>query len=166
MTEAEKIAKQLQLQPHPEGGYFKETYRSHGSINQTDLSDDISGNRNYSTAIYFLLTSDSFSAFHRIKQEEIWHFYKGSPIKLHILSEKGLYTHITIGNNLENREFPQYVVSAKDWFAAEVLGLDTYSLLGCTVSPGFDFKDFELAERNVLISTFPQHNKIIEKLTR
>jgi predicted cupin superfamily sugar epimerase len=166
MTEAEKIAKQLQLQPHPEGGYFKETYRSQGSINQSDLSDDISGNRNYSTAIYFLLTSDSFSAFHRIKQDEIWHFYKGNPIKLHVISAEGVYTNVIIGNNLGNGELPQYVVNAKDWFAAEVIGANTFSLLGCTVSPGFDFKDFELAERNELTSTFPQHSTIIKKLTR
>lgn len=166
MTEAEIIAKQLQLQPHPEGGYFKETYRSPGYIKETSLSEDISGIRNYSTAIYFLLTSETFSAFHRIKQDEIWHFYKGSPIKLHVISEKGDYKYIIIGNNLENGELPQYVVNAKDWFAAEVIGTNKYSLLGCTVSPGFDFKDFELAERKALTSIFPKHSTIIEKLTR
>lgn len=166
MTEAENIAIKLQLLPHPEGGYFKETYRSDGSIDPTNLSDDISGIRNYATAIYFLLTSDTFSAFHRIKQDEIWHFYKGSPIKLHVISAEGVYTHVTISNNLENGEIPQYVVNAKDWFAAEVIGSNSFSLLGCTVSPGFDFKDFELAERNELTSTFPQHSAIIEKLTR
>ena len=166
MTEAENIAKKLQLTPHPEGGYYKETYRSHGVIKKDSLSDDISGDRNYSTSIYFLLTSDAFSAFHRIKQDEIWHFYKGSPIKLHIISNEGHYRNILIGNNLEKGELPQYVVHAKDWFAAEVIGSDTYTLLGCTVSPGFDFKDFELAERERLLTKFPQHCNIIEKLTR
>ena len=166
MTHAEKIAKKLNMQPHPEGGYFKETYRSNGWINEDNLNENISGKRNYSTAIYFLLTSDSFSAFHRIKQDEIWHFYKGSPIKLHIISEKGIYTNVTIGNDLEKGELPQYVVKAKDWFASEVIDDNTYALLGCTVSPGFDFNDFELAERTSLISKFPENSSIITRLTR
>ena len=165
MTEAEKIAIKLDMLPHPEGGYYKETYRSNGIINKNNLGTDFSGERNYSTCIYFLLTSDTFSAFHRIKQDEIWHYYKGAPIKLHIISAEGDYSNIIIGNNLEKGELPQYVVNAKDWFAAEVIE-DGYSLLGCTVAPGFDFKDFELAERVSLISTFPLHNTIITKLTR
>lgn len=166
MTDAEKIAKKLQLEPHPEGGYFKETYRSHGFIKKDSLDDDFSGERNYSTSIYFLLTSDVFSAFHRIKQDEIWHFYKGTPIRLHIISNEGHYSNIIIGNHLEKGERPQYVVNAKDWFAAEVIDPCSYTLLGCTVSPGFDFKDFELAERKSLIAKFPQHSFIIERLTR
>jgi len=166
MTEAEKISNKLQMQPHPEGGYFKETYRSKGIINKSNLGNEFSGKRNYSTAIYFLLPSGTFSAFHKIKQDEIWHFYKGSPIKLHIISEKGDYTNIIIGNNLEYSQSPQFIVKANDWFAAEVIEDDTYSLLGCTVSPGFDFNDFELAERATLTSKFPQHISIITKLTR
>ena len=165
MTEAEKIAIKLDMLPHPEGGYYKETYRSNGIINKNNLGTDFSGERNYSTCIYFLFTSDTFSAFHRIKQDEIWHYYKGAPIKLHIISAEGDYSNIIIGNNLEKGELPQYVVNAKDWFAAEVIE-DGYSLLGCTVAPGFDFKDFELAERVSLISTFPLHNTIITTLTR
>ncbi|MEC3907296.1 cupin domain-containing protein [Tamlana sp. 2201CG12-4] len=166
MTEAEKIANKLNMLPHPEGGYYKETYRSDGEITPNILGTDFTGKRNYSTCIYFLLTSDTFSAFHRIKQDEIWHFYKGAPIMLHIISEKGNYSNVIIGNDLENNEFPQYIVKAKNWFAAEVIGNSTYSLLGCTVSPGFDFKDFELAERAALTSKFPEQKTIIEKLTR
>ena len=94
------IIEKLGLQSHPEGGYFKETYRSSGIITEGNLNDDFQGNRNFSTAIYFLLTSGSFSAFHRINQDEFWHFYKGSPIKLHIISEDGIYSVIIIGNNL------------------------------------------------------------------
>jgi predicted cupin superfamily sugar epimerase len=166
MTKAEKIANKLDLEPHPEGGYFKETYRSSGLISENNLGNEFSGERNYATCIYFLLTSNTFSAFHRIKQDEIWHFYKGAPIKLHIISAEGHYNYIIIGNNLDQGEVPQYVVNAKDWFAAEVIGNETYTLLGCTVSPGFDFKDFELAERDLLISKFPKHKTLINKLTR
>ena len=165
MSEAENIIKNLDLQPHPEGGYFKETYRSHGFINEENLGSDFSGSRNYATSIYFLLTSDTFSAFHRINQDEIWHFYKGSPIKLHIISGEGKHTTIIIGNDFEKGEIPQYVVKAKDWFAAEVINDNDYTLVGCTVSPGFDFKDFDLPKRSALISKFPLHKKLITKLT-
>ena len=165
MTEAEKIIKSLQLQPHPEGGFFKETYRSQGTINVDSLGEDFSEKRNYSTCIYFLLTSDNFSAFHRIKQDEIWHFYKGSPIKLHVISEEGIYKKIIIGNNLEKGELPQCVVKAKQYFAAEVININDFTLVGCTVAPGFDFNDFELPKRNQLVSKFPQYQSEINRLT-
>lgn len=166
MTDIDNIITRLKLQPHPEGGYFKETYRSKGVIVNGSLGEDFSGPRNYTTAIYFLLTSDTFSAFHKIKQDEIWHFHKGSPLKLHIISKKGVYSHVLIGNAIENNEMPQYVVPAGDWFAAEVINKNSYSLVGCTVAPGFDFDDFELPKREILISEFPQHKTIITKLTR
>lgn len=165
MTEIDKIIKTLQLKPHPEGGYFREVYRSKGFINKTSLPSEFSGKRSYSTAIYFLLTSDSFSAFHRINQDEIWHFYKGSPIKLHVISDQGDYSSVIIGNNLEKQETLQYIVPAKYWFAAEVINKNDFSLVGCTVSPGFDFNDFELPKREQLIALFPQHKNIITKLT-
>lgn len=165
MSEIDKIIQKLQLKPHPEGGYFKEVYRSKGFIDKACLPSEFSGKRNYSTSIYFMLTSDSFSAFHRINQDEIWHFYKGSPIKLHIISDKGDYTNVIIGNNLEKDETLQYIVPAKYWFAAEVINKNDYSLVGCTVSPGFDFNDFVLPKRKQLIALFPQHKNIITKLT-
>ena len=166
MTEIEHIIKTFDLQPHPEGGFFKEMYRSSGSIPQTNLGTQFSGDRNYATAIYFLLTSDTFSAFHRIKQDEIWHFYKGAPIRLHVISEDGIHKKISIGNNIEKGEVPQFVVSAHDWFAAEVVEPNSYAFVGCTVSPGFDFNDFELPSRAELSSRFPQHTEIIQQLTR
>ncbi|GAB1857100.1 cupin domain-containing protein [Flavobacteriaceae bacterium MHTCC 0001] len=165
-SETQNIIQKLELQPHPEGGYFKETYRSKGSINEVDLDNNIIGRRNYSTGIYFLLTSDSFSAFHRINQDEMWHFYKGSPMRLHIISKAGKYDNILIGNNIEKGEVPQFTVKARDWFAAEVVEEGEYSLVGCTVSPGFDFKDFEMPKRLDLVSKFPEHSKIINTLTR
>lgn len=156
----------LDLQPHPEGGYFKETYRSQGEIAQQHLAASFSGNRNYCTGIYFLLTSDSFSAFHRIKQDEMWHFYKGDALKLHVISPDGNYTTVTIGNAILNNEIPQYVVPAGHWFAAEVPTPNSYTLVGCTVAPGFNFDDFEMPNREHLISKFPQHAAVISKLTR
>ncbi|NMH86410.1 cupin domain-containing protein [Flavivirga algicola] len=166
MNDIKKIVDQLELLPHPEGGYFKEVYRSGGTINEENLGEDFSGQRNYATSIYFLLTSESFSAFHRIKQDEIWHFYKGAPIKIHIISNDGTYSFAIIGNEIESGQTPQFVVKAKDWFAAEVIGKGAYALVGCTVSPGFDFNDFELPKRDMLISRFPEHSNIITNFTR
>ena len=164
--EIETIIKKLNLQPHPEGGFFSETYRSEESIPQEVLNNQFSGSRNHATAIYFLLTSDTFSAFHRINQDEIWHFHKGSPILLHMISEKGDYTNVVIGTHIEQDEHPQFVVPARFWFAAEVINQNDYSLVGCTVSPGFDFKDFELPKRKDLITLYPNQKEIITKLTR
>ncbi|MFD2727120.1 cupin domain-containing protein [Hyunsoonleella rubra] len=167
MTEqVQHIIEALGLNPHPEGGHFKETYRSEGIIYNENLGNSFTGDRNYCTAIYFLLTSDAFSAFHRIKQDEMWHFYKGSPLLLHMISEEGVYSKVEIGNNLEKGEVPQFVVPAKYYFAVEVIEADSYALAGCTVSPGFDFHDFDMPSQNVLIERFPEHMEVIAKLTR
>lgn len=164
MNKIERIIKQLELEPHPEGGYFKETYRSEGEIDQLDSK--YQGKRNYSTCIYFLLTPDIFSAFHRINQDEIWHFYDGSPINLHLISDDGNYTKHKIGRKIEEGEHLQFVVPGGTWFAASVANEGGYSLVGCTVAPGFDFKDFELPERNSLLIKFPKHAQIISQLTK
>lgn len=166
MGQVEKIIQKLNLEPHPEGGYFRETYRSRGIIARASLDNNYTGERNYSTCIYFLLTSNNYSTFHKINQDEIWHFYKGSPIRLHIISDSGNYSNVIIGNDLDQEETPQYVVPGGQWFAAEVANDNDYSLIGCTVSPGFDFNDFILPGRNELISKFPQHKPLISKFTK
>ena len=166
MLSAQDIIQKLNLQEHPEGGYFKETYRSVGEISLDDLEDGYAGKRNYSTAIYFLLTSNNFSAFHRVRQDEFWHFHTGSPLELHMISEEGNCSSIIIGNNLEKDETPQFVVPGGHWFAASVIGKDSYSLVSCTVSPGFDFEDFELADGEKLIERYPEHKEIIKRFTR
>ena len=166
MIKVDYLIKELDLQPHPEGGYFKEVYRSSGEINSESLDSRYVGKRNYATSIYFLLTSDTFSAFHKINQDEIWHFYHGSSVKIHMISETGDYSNVVVGKDLINGEKLQFVVPGGYWFAANVMSLNDYSLVGCTVSPGFDFKDFQLAERNDLIHQFPQHKKIIKQFTR
>ncbi|WP_282163271.1 cupin domain-containing protein [Ulvibacterium marinum] len=166
MKDIEEIIQNLKLKPHPEGGYFRETYRSAGTIDQKSLGNAYSGLRNQATCIYFLLTSKAFSAFHKIRQDEIWHFYKGSPIELHMISPNGDYSKVRIGNSFNKGEVPQFVVPGGYWFAAETLSKGAYSLVGCTVSPGFDFKDFVLGNRQKLLSKFPQHSEIISRFTR
>jgi len=162
----EEIIQKLKLQPHPEGGFFKETYRSIGTIPESVLSSLLNGKRNYSTCIYYLLRSGDFSAFHKINQDEIWHFYLGSPIKLYIISDDGTLSDVLIGSNLTAGQVPQFVVPKQHWFAAKVVDQNCYSLVGCTVSPGFDFKDFTLASRKNLVEQFPQHRNVIEEFTR
>jgi len=166
MKKLDQIIRKLDLKPHPEGGFYRETYRSDGVINENSLSYGYHGERNLSTCIYFLLTSDAFSAFHRIRQDEIWHFYDGSPIELHTITQDGTYNKTVIGRDFDLGQVPQFVVPSRSWFAATVINPDDYSLIGCTVSPGFDFRDFELPSRGDLISQFPQHKEIISKLTR
>lgn len=166
MERIEDIIHQFKLEPHPEGGYFRETYRSSGVIKEEHLSSQFNGSRHFSTCIYFLLTSNSFSAFHKINQDEIWHFYKGSSLSLHVLSPEGHHTVITIGSDIEKGEIPQYVVPAGHYFAAEVNKESSFAFVGCTVSPGFDFRDFDLPKRSLLLQKFPQHSNIITTLTR
>ena len=161
-----KIIETLELLPHPEGGYYKEIYRSQGVISSESLGPKFMGVRNYATSIYFMLTSKTFSAFHKINQDEIWHFYDGSAINLHVISETGEHTQHIIGKDIFNGQIPQFVVPANHWFAATVINKNDYSLVGCGVSPGFDFNDFNLPSRQHLTQKFPQHTAIITKLTR
>lgn len=165
-TTVETIIKNLDLQPHPEGGYYKETYRSEGTISSSDLPSEFSGDRNFSTSIYYLLVSDKPSMFHKINQDEIWHFYDGSSIELHTISESGEHKKYVIGRDFKKGQIPQLVVSANHWFASRVVDPDSYSLVGCTVSPGFNFDDFIIAERDDLVKSFPQHQQLIEDFTR
>lgn len=163
---AEYLVKHLQLQPHPEGGFFKETYRSNGIISLVQLSGDFNGDRNYSTAIYFLLQKGDYSAFHRISSDECWHFYEGGTLLVHIIDEEGEYSCIHLGRKLDEGETFQFVVPANCWFASEPAPGTEFTLVGCTVAPGFDFADFEMADEGTLINQFPQHQSIIERLCR
>jgi len=154
----------LNLLPHPEGGYYKETYRSLGEIKDNTLPNRFNGSRAYSTAIYFLLEKGNFSAFHRIKSDELWHFYDGDPIAIHVITNNGTLTTHMLGKQPHKGYFPQIVIPANTWFASESIG--NFSLAGCTVSPGFDFKDFEMADRNTLIGLHEEHSNIIKQFTR
>ena len=165
MTRKKEIIKHLDLLPHPEGGYYKETYRSVGNINSDSLDDNYTGKRSYSTCIYFLLTSNDFSAFHKIAQDEIWHFHEGSPIKLHTISKEGIHQEYIIGTDFLTGQKPQLVVKGNHWFAASITEEDSYALVSCTVSPGFDFSDFMLPTRSELIEKFPKHKELITQYT-
>ena len=166
MSRKEELIRHLGMEAHPEGGYFKEVYRSKGIIPASALGDKFSGSRNHATSIYFMLESGNFSAFHRINQDEIWHFYEGSPIELHWISPEGEWEKHIIGPDILNGQDLQRIVPAKYWFAAKVIEDDAYSLVGCGVAPGFDFDDFVLAKRADLTRLFPQHEEVIKAFTR
>lgn len=156
----------LGLSPHPEGGYFIQTYRSDESVRDGQLPRRFEGDRVFCTAIYYLLEGKQFSAFHRIKSDEIWHFYAGSSLTLYVIDRKGRLSRRKLGNAWENGEAFQVVVEAGAWFGASVDDPDSYALVRCTVAPGFEYEDFELAERRRLIKEYPQHQQIIERLTK
>lgn len=166
MDRINELVDKLDLQPHPEGGFYKETYRSDGVIQKEELANVFSGPRNYCTGIYFLLTEGNFSAFHKINQDEMWHFYEGDPLRVHMIDVNGTYSYQDIGLDLDIGQLPQFTVPAGVWFSSEVSDDGNYSLVGCTVSPGFDFDDFELPSRSKMIELFPDHNEIITRLTR
>ena len=166
MKNKEYWIEKLKLTPHPEGGFFRENYRSSESITKANLPERFNSARSFSTSIYFLLAENDFSAFHKIKQDEIWHFYAGSPLAVHIIDKEGNYSKQLIGNNFSKNELPQFVVPKDSWFASCVEDGKEYALVGCTVSPGFDFDDFELANRDLLVKKYPNHKNIITKLTR
>ena len=152
---------QLQLEKHPEGGYFKETYRA------KEVVKNINGlSRSASTGIYFLITSSAFSAFHKIASDEMWHFYDGAALSVYIITLTGELKILKIGKDIKNGEQLQGVVPAGCWFASKVDVPNSYSLVGCTVSPGFDFEDFVLADRKELTQDYPIHEEIIKSLTR
>jgi len=160
---ADFLVSSLSLDPHPEGGYFRETYRSNEKI--SSLPERFEGVRNYSTSIYYLLDGNSISAFHRIKSDELWHFYEGCGLFIHEITKKGTYFCHKLGNNLKDSFHYQITIGHGSWFAAENITKDSFSFVGCTVSPGFDFKDFEMAKRNDLITLYPHHREIITHLT-
>jgi len=171
--QANEWIKILMLKSHPEGGFYSETYRSDDQCTLERCDKQI---RSCSTAIYYLLKlpDSSTSYFHRIKADEIWHFYKGLPLIIHVLDEENSsHTEYILHNELHvhTDARPQILVSYGKWFAAEIMTInnddqkDNYTLCGCTCTPGFDFKDFECAKRSDLIRKFPNLKDLIIRLT-
>jgi uncharacterized protein len=152
---AQEFIDQLQLLPHPEGGFYRETYRS----------SEVQGDRNLMTAIYFLITSNNISRFHRIKSDEMWYFHAGSALSVHTLSKENGHQIHKVGLNLEKGETPQLLVPANTIFGSSLDEENAFSLVSCTVSPGFDFADFELFTAEYLMKYFPQNEAIIRKMT-
>ena len=163
---AKAWVEKLQLEPHPEGGYFRQTYRSDFIIPREALPLGFSGPRALSTAIYFLLEGHNFSAFHRLQSDELWHFYAGAPLWVHVIDPAGNYSRIVLGSDPEAGQALQAVVPAGNWFASHVADWSSFALAGCTVAPGFDFKDFEMGNRKELTVRYAQHKELIARLTR
>lgn len=166
MNTVNQLISQYDLLPHPEGGYYKETYRSNEIVPADALPSRFGGDRSFSTAIYFLLENGNFSAFHKIKSDECWHFYAGQTLLVHIIHANGEWQTVKLGSNAMAGELYQFVVPANCWFASEPAEATTFAFTGCTVSPGFDFADFDLAKADALISFYPQHAAEIRRLCR
>ncbi len=156
----------LGLSPHPEGGHYRATYKSDLTIARSALTGAFHGDRSASTAIYFLLAGKDFSAFHRIASDEVWHFYTGSALVVYVIDPEGNYSELHLGDRPEAGEAFQAVVKGRCWFASRLKDATGFALAGCTVAPGFEFADFELAKRSELTSAYPAHRKLIEELTR
>ena len=166
-SDIQALVQRLRLEPHPEGGFFRETYRSPENVPGASLPARFGGDRSLSTAIYFLIGPGDFSAFHRIRSDETWHYYSGSsPLIVHMLDSTFGYRRIRLGNRPEAGDVFQDTVPTGVWFASEPEDPAGYALVGCTVSPGFDFRDFELANAEVLSASFPDHADLIRRLCR
>jgi uncharacterized protein len=165
MKRADYWIRKLKLIPHPEGGYFRETYRSTERIMTAGLPKRYSGSRHFSTAILFLLKKGQVSRLHRLKSDETWHFHAGSALTIHAISPAGRYKAFRLGGSPVRGEEFQITVKAGHWFGATIAGRGAFSLVGCTVAPGFEFADFEMADRRKLIGRYPRHRRVIEKLT-
>lgn len=162
---AQHLISRLDLQPHPEGGFFRETYRAKQRIAAEGLAPVFPGPRQVSTAIYYLLTTGDRSRFHRIRSDEVWHFYRGDPLQVIELTEAGNIAVTELGSDIDAGQVLQHVVPAGRWFGACPAPGGAYSLVGCTVAPGFDFADFEMAERRALLAAYPTAHDWINRLT-
>ncbi len=157
----------LHLKPHIEGGLYTQTHKSSSMVKSTKPSQFDGEERSAGTAIYYLLKGEDFSSWHRLKSDEIWHFYTGSPLHIHVIDTNGQLTTYVLGDPRHTRDASfQLCINAGDYFAAENVNKDSYSLVGCSVSPGFEYKDFELADTARLCQSYPQHEKMIKRLTR
>ena len=167
MLDVEDVTALLDLRPHSaEGGYFAETYRSDETLPPVGLPERYSGARAFGTAIYYLLTPDSFSAMHRLRSDEVFHFYMGDPVEMLRLSPDGTGDGLMLGTDLATGMRPQAIVPRGVWQGLRLVPGGRYALLGTTVAPGFDFADFEIAERGILLEEYPAFDEMIVALTR
>lgn len=155
----------LRLAPHPEGGHYCQTYRSAEEIPAGALPSRYDGPRAFATAIYFLLEAGEVSALHRLRSDELWHFHAGGSLLIHAIAADGTLRTQRLGTDIERGDQWQACVTQGPWFGAELAPGAAFALMSCTVSPGFDYADFELARRAELIAEYPQHRALIERLT-
>ena len=165
MASAQFWIRKLGLQKHPEGGWFKEVYRSDEKLQAQSLPAAFPGGRNFSTSIYYLLEGSDFSAFHRIRSDELWHFYAGTSAVEILWIKAGELLRTKVGPDIENNEQFQVVIPKNHWFAARLADARGYALAGCTVSPGFHFEDFEMADSR-LLSAYPHLGEELQPLLR
>ena len=155
----------LNLIPHPEGGYYRETIRSEEVLPGNYTHSGIGGPRSLFTTIYFLLEEGQFSAFHKLQADEIWFFHAGGPLDVHIISREGLLKTFTLGMEPEEQQHFHLLVEQQQWFASTPKTNSGYALVSCVTAPGFDFADFELANRSALVEAYPQHEALIRAYT-
>lgn len=165
MKTADYWISNLGLEKHPEGGYFKEIYRSDELLPAASLPARYQGARAFSTSIFFLLKKGEPSRFHRLKSDEIWSYHAGDATLIYLISPDGQLSTKILGPSIEKGESLQVVIPLGFWFGAEVKEQGSYGLMGCVVAPGFEFADFELAKREGLLKQFPQHAVLIGTLT-
>jgi predicted cupin superfamily sugar epimerase len=163
--DAEELVSQLDLRPHPEGGYYRETYRAAETIPVSGLPERYGDSRSLSTAIYYLLEAGQCSRLHRLKSDEIFHFHAGDPLIIVEIAPDGALRETRLGIDFTQKMVPQHVIRAGNWFGAVPAPESRYSLVGCTVAPGFDFADFEMAARADLLKAYPRHADWIARLT-
>ena len=166
MSPVQKIIDRFSLSPHPEGGWYVQTYKSSELVPADALPARFGGQRAFSTAIYFLLEKGNFSAFHKIKSDECWHFYAGDPLLIFLIYQNGDLEIIQLGKDIDKGHHFQFVVPANCWFASRPAPGSEYCFSGCTVAPGFEFSDFELANCAELSAIYPQHKDLIKELCR
>jgi predicted cupin superfamily sugar epimerase len=166
MLTAEQIRELLQMRPHPiEGGYFAETYRGSPMLPQS-LLPGYPGDRAISTAIYYLLTPDTFSLMHRVRGDEMFHFYLGDPVEMLQLTPDGSGEVIVLGQDIAAGTRLQHTVTGGVWQGSRVRAGGKYALLGTTMAPGFEYEDYETGQRQDLIVRYPEFSKLITSLTR
>ncbi|MDU1322794.1 MAG: cupin domain-containing protein [Clostridium botulinum] len=165
MKDANYFIEKLDMTAHPEGGYYKESFISAENITDSDLTTTFDDKRILWTSIYFLLRNGEVSNFHRLKSDEMWYYHSGSPLTIYMITPEGELITEQLGLDIEKGEKPQVLVP-KNYIFGSAMNNKGYALVGCMVSPGFEFSDFELFERDTLLNLYPKYKETIEKLTR
>ncbi len=161
---AEELICRLELEPHPEGGFFREVYRSEERIPQHVLPERYRGDRVFATSIYFLIPGRHVSRLHRLCSDEVWHFYEGCGVRIHVFDDHNRYHESRLGADLAEGELYQTVVPGQTWFGAHPTDEASFALVGCTVAPGFEYSDFTMENAETLLDRFPEHQAIIRRL--
>jgi predicted cupin superfamily sugar epimerase len=162
---AAQIIEKFNLEPHPEGGFYKRVFESKSKIRQEYLPPAFTGDRAFLTSIYYVISKGQFSAFHKLKQDEIWHLYSGGPVLVHKIDAKGVLDTVVLGHDYVAGQVPHVEFRPGTVFAAELTPHTDFAFLGCSVSPGFEFSDMQLCPTADLLSKYPSHKDLIVRLS-